>query len=95
MRRSTLGSRLAVRFALLLLLVAVAAIVWLRAIDQLNWSGPRVVYFFYVAGLLLAALVVSRWPKLAWTLLLPGKSIVRADKRSVIHGHSITFIGTA
>lgn len=70
MHRPSLGSRLAVRFALLLLLVAVVVAVWLRAVDQLNWSGPRVVYFLYIAGLSLVGLIVSRWPKLAWTLLV-------------------------
>ena len=68
--RSSLGSRLAVRFAIFLLVITGASAAWLYAISELNGSGPRTNYFYYIAGLLVAAVLVSRWPRVAWTLLV-------------------------
>ncbi len=69
-RRRSLGARLASLFALFLLAVLVTAAVWLNSIDELAWWGPRIAYFGYLVVLLVAALVVSRWPRLSWTLLV-------------------------
>ena len=56
--------------SLLLLLALVVAAVWLRTIGELDWHGPRSVYFLYLAGLGLAAMVLWRWPRIAACLLV-------------------------
>jgi len=71
------GSRRPYRFerlipatvALVLLIAVAIAAIWLRLAGELAW-GPRADYFFHLALLLAAALVLVRWPKIAGTLIV-------------------------
>jgi lysophospholipase L1-like esterase len=56
--------------ALLLSFVAAAAAAWLAAVDELTAGGPRAVYFLYLLALLLLAIALVRWPRLAAALLV-------------------------
>jgi lysophospholipase L1-like esterase len=69
-RRHSLGRRLARFFAFLLLTVALGCGLWLHAIGELAWSGPRTFYFVYLGGLLIVVVLLARWPLLAWTALV-------------------------
>ncbi|OFW97688.1 MAG: hypothetical protein A3D94_18245 [Alphaproteobacteria bacterium RIFCSPHIGHO2_12_FULL_66_14] len=56
--------------ALLLLFVAGVAAAWLAAVDELTAGGPRAVYFLYLLALLVLAIALVRWPRLAAALLV-------------------------
>ncbi|HZQ00243.1 MAG TPA: hypothetical protein VFB13_11935 [Reyranella sp.] len=71
-RRRPSGDRTAHFVGALLLASAIGVVLWLHAVGELAWSGPRASYFLYVGLLLLAALVTARWPRLSWTLLVLG-----------------------
>jgi lysophospholipase L1-like esterase len=56
--------------AILLALFALAAAVWMRAIDELPLRGPRGEYFLYLLILLALELALVRWPRLATVVLV-------------------------
>ncbi|SEP46715.1 GDSL-like Lipase/Acylhydrolase family [Rhodospirillales bacterium URHD0017] len=56
--------------AILLALFALVAAVWMRAIGELPFRGPRGEYFLYLLILLALVLTLVRWPRLAGVLLV-------------------------
>ncbi|MDP2329294.1 MAG: hypothetical protein Q8M19_01180 [Reyranella sp.] len=56
--------------ALLLSFVVVGSAAWLAAADELTAGGPRAVYFLYLLALLVLAIALVRWPRLAAALLV-------------------------
>ena len=49
--------------------LVLAAAAWLRFAGELPWGGPRAHYFLYLLALLVLAVGLVRWPKVAGTLL--------------------------
>ncbi len=56
--------------AVLLVLLALLAALWMRAIDELPFRGPRGEYFLYLLVLFVSVLAAVRWPRLAALLLV-------------------------
>ena len=56
--------------ALVLVLAVLLAAGWLVAIGELTAFGPRAFYFLYLLVLLVLAIALLRWPRLAGALLI-------------------------
>jgi hypothetical protein len=56
--------------ALVLAIAVVAAAGWLVAVEELTAFGPRAFYFLYLLALLVLAIALVRWPRLAGALLI-------------------------
>jgi lysophospholipase L1-like esterase len=56
--------------AVLLVLLALLAALWMRAIDELPVRGPRGEYFLYLLMLFVLVLSLVRWPRLAALLVV-------------------------
>lgn len=69
-RRKAPGAQFLLVCGLLLLSALAVAALWLWSVHELYLRGPRVTYFLYVAGLIVAALVLRHWPRLAACLLV-------------------------
>ena len=56
--------------ALVLVLAVLLTAGWLVAIEELTAFGPRAFYFLYLLALLVLAIALVRWPRLAGALLI-------------------------
>jgi lysophospholipase L1-like esterase len=70
-RRPFRFERVIIAFGALVLAVAVVlAAGWLVAARELTAFGPRAIYFLYLLALVLLAIALVRWPRLAGALLI-------------------------